>query len=78
MIKAEEVTNMIQAAIPGAVVTVADATGTGDHLSITVASAAFAGISPLNRHRTVQKALAAAMTDGRIHALEIKTEIPTA
>ena len=76
MISEAEVVAMIQAAIPGADVTVRDTTGTQDHLAVRVVSTAFAGMNPMNRHRLVQKSVAAAMADGRIHAMEIKTETP--
>jgi stress-induced morphogen len=47
-----------------------------DHLEVFVRSKAFAGVSPLDRHRMVEKALAPARADGRIHALQIRTAIP--
>jgi len=78
MITVEDVTGLVKQAIPDAQVSVTDMTGTGDHLSVMVVSEAFAGMNALNRHRMVQKALAEAMADGRIHALEIRTETPSA
>jgi stress-induced morphogen len=43
---------------------------------VFVRSKAFAGVSPLDRHRMVEKALAPARADGRIHALQIRTALP--
>jgi stress-induced morphogen len=76
MISEADVIAMIQKTIPGADVTVRDTTGTSDHLAVEVVAASFAGMSPMNRHRLVQKSVAEAMADGRIHALEIKTRLP--
>jgi stress-induced morphogen len=53
---------------------VEDRTGTGDHFQVTVASARFQGLSLLEQHRLVNKALAAPLADGTIHELRIKTK----
>ena len=55
-------------------VAVEDRTGGGDHFQVTVASARFAGLSLLDQHRLVNEALAAALADGTIHELRIKTK----
>jgi stress-induced morphogen len=47
-----------------------------DHLQVLVRTRAFTGVSPLDRHRMVEKALAPARADGRIHALQIRTALP--
>jgi stress-induced morphogen len=60
--------------MPDASVSVTDRTGTMDHFSIRVVSESFQGKNLLDRHRLVYDALAEPMKDGRIHALEIKTE----
>lgn len=62
--------------MPDAAVQVRDLTGTMDHLEVFVRSLAFAGVSALDRHRMVEKALAPARADGRIHALQIHTATP--
>ncbi|HYZ16657.1 MAG TPA: BolA/IbaG family iron-sulfur metabolism protein [Candidatus Acidoferrum sp.] len=69
-------TAMLRAHLPDAQVRMRDLTGTMDHLEVFVASKAFAGVSPLDRHRMVEKALAPARADGRIHALQIRTALP--
>lgn len=67
---------LLRETMPDAKVAVYDMTGTMDHLEVLVTSKAFAGVSPLDRHRMVEKALASARADGRIHALQIRTAIP--
>ena len=67
---------MLRQTMPDAVVQVRDMTGTMDHLEVFVRSQAFAGVSLLDRHRMVEKALAPARADGRIHALQIHTATP--
>ncbi|HEX3467530.1 MAG TPA: BolA/IbaG family iron-sulfur metabolism protein [Candidatus Elarobacter sp.] len=70
------ITELLQRTIPDAEVRVHDMTGTMDHLEVFVRSKAFAGVSPLDRHRMVERALAPARADGRIHALQIHTATP--
>ena len=70
------ITAMLRQTMPDAQVQVHDMTGTMDHLEVFVRSKAFAGVSPLDRHRMVEKALAPARADGRIHALQIHTSTP--
>ncbi len=75
MIDEGTVTRMLRRALPDAQVEVADLTGTMDHLRVSVRSKAFDGASRLDRHRMVEAALRDARADGRIHALEIRTEV---
>lgn len=70
-----ELEGMIEAALPGAEVEVADETGAGDHLRATVRAAQFAGLSRLDQHRLVRAAVEKRFADGTIHALSIKTEV---
>ena len=71
----EDIAARIVAAIPDAKVELKDLTGTADHWEATVVSAAFAGKSPLERHRMVFAALVEEMK-GPIHALSLKTLTP--
>ena len=73
----ESIIHYIRQAIPDADVTITDKTGMMDHFIIRVVSGAFEGKSLLDRNRLVYQALQAPMQDGRIHAAEIKTELPT-
>jgi stress-induced morphogen len=68
-------TSLIRASLPDAQVEIWDRTGTMDHFDVLVRSSAFGAMSLLDRHRAVEKALAPARADGRIHALAIRTEI---
>jgi len=71
-----EFTALIRRALPDAEVDLYDRTGTHDHYNMRVVSKGFAGMSPLDQHRLVYKALGVALGDGRLHAVEIKTELP--
>jgi stress-induced morphogen len=48
-----------------------------DHFVIRVTSATFESMDIMARHRAVQAVLNPAMQDGRIHAAEIKTAVPS-
>jgi len=74
MISTDTLTTYIRQALPDATVSVADRTGTMDHLMVRVVSDQFRGKSLLDRHRMIYQALDAPMKDGRIHALEITAE----
>ncbi len=73
MITALELTEYIRIALPDAQVDALDTTGTSDHWAVSVASDAFAGVAPLERHRMVYRALAQPLANGQLHAIEIKT-----
>jgi stress-induced morphogen len=68
-----EVRLMIEAALPGAEVEVVDETGTSDHLRATVQAPQFEGLSRIDQHRLVKKAVQSRFDDGSIHALSIST-----
>jgi BolA protein len=51
------------------------APGGGTHFSVMIVSAAFAGLSRVERHRTVNAALAAELAGG-LHALAITAKAP--
>ncbi|TAK07487.1 MAG: BolA family transcriptional regulator [Candidatus Manganitrophaceae bacterium] len=76
MISKEILIGYIQKAMPDAVVTVVDRTGTMDHYRVQIVSEAFRGKNLLDRQRFVYQALNEPMKDGRIHALEIKSFTP--
>ena len=71
MITQDTLTDYIRRAMPDAVVTMIDKTGTMDHLKVMIVSDAFQGKNLLDRHRLIHQALDAPMKDGRIHALEL-------
>jgi stress-induced morphogen len=69
----EQLRSLLEAAFPGDEVSVEDRTGGGDHFLVTVTSGRFDGLSLVQQHRLVYDALAAALADGTIHELRIKT-----
>ncbi|MGZ5388223.1 MAG: BolA/IbaG family iron-sulfur metabolism protein [Solirubrobacterales bacterium] len=71
-----EVRLLIEAALPGAEVEVVDETGTSDHLRAAVTAPQFEGLSRIDQHRLVKKAVQARFDDGSIHALSIQTSVP--
>jgi stress-induced morphogen len=75
MIDEHAMVDLIRATLPDAQVEIWDRTGTMDHFDVLIRSNAFAGISLLDRHRLVEKAVKPARDDGRIHALAIRTDL---
>ena len=73
MIENDALTNLIRAELPDAEVGVVDRTGTMDHFNVTVRSTAFRGKTLIEQHQLVYGALRAALKDGRVHAVELKT-----
>lgn len=73
MIDNESLTALIRHDIPDAHVEIVDRTGTMDHFNVTVRSSAFAGRTLIEQHQLVYGALRAALKDGRVHAVELKT-----
>lgn len=76
MVTPQDVTTMIQTALPDAEVSVQDLTGGGDHYQVTVVSSQFAGKSLVQQHQMVYAALQQAMSSEAIHALALKTYTP--
>jgi stress-induced morphogen len=72
-----ELKTMIEEALPGATVEMSDETGAGDHLRATVAASQFDGLSRIDQHRLVKAAVKERFDDGTIHALSVKTEVPS-
>jgi stress-induced morphogen len=70
----ETITKLLEDAFPGGEVSVLDRTGGGDHFHVTVTSAAFDGLSLVEQHRLVNRALAGPLADGTIHELRITTK----
>ncbi len=76
MIDDTSLTALIRAEIPDAQVDIVDRTGTMDHFNVTVRSSAFAGKTLIEQHQLVYATLKAALKDGRVHAVELKTLLP--
>ena len=73
MIDNDALQNLIRTHLPDAEVGIVDRTGTMDHFNVTVRSHAFAGKTLIEQHQIVYGALKAALKDGRVHAIELKT-----
>ena len=76
MIDNDSLAALIRSQLPDAEVEILDRTGTMDHFNLTVRSRAFAGKTLIEQHQTVYGALKAALKDGRVHAVELKTLVP--
>ena len=70
----DTISALLDQAFPGAEVTVVDRTGGGDHFHVTVVSPAFDGLTLVEQHRLVNKALEQPLADGTIHELRITTK----
>jgi stress-induced morphogen len=73
VIENDALSDMIRAALPDAEVGIFDRTGTMDHFNVTVRSRNFQGKTLIEQHQLVYGALKAALKDGRVHAVELKT-----
>jgi len=73
--QAGEIEALIRASIPDAKVTIEDLRGDGDHYAAHVVSAAFSGLSRVQQHQLVYKALRDKM-GGELHALALQTSTP--
>jgi stress-induced morphogen len=78
VITPQEIAHLIRGVVPDALVEANDYTGTHDHYNVRVVSSRFADMALLDRHRLVYAALDPALKDGRLHAVQLKTESPKA
>ena len=72
---ANEIEALIKAALPDAKIEIRDLAGDGDHYAANVVSEAFRGISRVQQHQLVYKALKGNM-GGALHALALQTKAP--
>jgi stress-induced morphogen len=70
----ETIRELLAGAFPDGAVEVVDRTGGDDHFHVTVESSAFQGLSLVEQHRLVNRALSAPLADGTIHELRITTK----
>ncbi len=73
----DELTQLIEEALPGAAVQIVDQGG-GDHLAASIVAPQFAGKTLIQQHRMVYAAVQERFDDGSIHALALKTRAPEA
>ena len=71
----ESLKELIANGIPNANIEVIDTTGSKDHFSAVVISSSFEGLSLIDQHKEVYKAVGDHMTK-EIHALQLKTFSP--
>ncbi len=76
MVLPQEVVSSINKLLPDAQVLVEDLNGGGDHLQVNVVSSAFAGLSKVQQHQIIYKALQQELASEAIHALALKTSTP--
>lgn len=76
MISEAQIKQLLENAFENVDVAVFDKTGAMDHFRLYVSTTAFEGKSLIEQHQMVYKALDEAMKDGRIHAVEITTDVP--
>jgi acid stress-induced BolA-like protein IbaG/YrbA len=76
MLDAKVIRGRIEGALADAEVHVEDTTGTGDHFAARVIADAFAGRSPVDRHRMVYAPLGDLLATGELHALQLETYTP--
>lgn len=72
--QADDIKQLIEQNIPGAVAHVSGADGV--HFEATVVSASFAGKNRVQQHQLVYRALGGRMESQEIHALALKTYTP--
>ncbi len=77
MVQPGQVRDAIRKVLPDAEVDVEDLTGGGDHLQVSVVSGAFAGLSRVKQHQMVYGALRSELASEAIHALALKTSLPS-
>jgi len=72
---ANDIESLIKSALPDAKVTIRDLAGDGEHYAAEVVSERFRGISRVQQHQLVYKALQGRM-GGALHALALQTSAP--
>ena len=72
---AAEIEALIKAALPDAEVEIQALVDDGDHYLARISSSAFAGLSRIQQHKLVYKALGGRM-GGELHALQLHTAVP--
>lgn len=71
----QQIEDLIQTQIPDATVSVT--TEDGHHFQAVVRSESFSGMTLVERQRKVYQALNEYITTGKLHALQLKTLLPT-
>ncbi|MEB3331088.1 MAG: BolA/IbaG family iron-sulfur metabolism protein [Synechococcaceae cyanobacterium] len=77
MVHPDQVKAAICRALPDARVEVEDLTGGGDHLQVNVVSQSFVGLARVRQHQLIYGALRDELASEAIHALALKTSVPS-
>ncbi len=72
---ADEIEALIQAGLPGAVISIKDLAGDGNHYQAHVVASEFQGKTRVQQHQMVYRALGGRM-GGELHALALTTAAP--
>ncbi len=72
---ANEIEDLIRAALPDAKIQIRDLAGDGDHYAAKIVSAAFTGLPKVKQHQMVYRALGGRMGN-ELHALQLETAAP--
>jgi acid stress-induced BolA-like protein IbaG/YrbA len=75
MITVKHIKDLVEQALPGALVQVEDATGAGDHFNVVVVTSQFDGKTLVEQHQLVYAPLRRDL-GGNIHALALRTYTP--
>ena len=78
MMAPADIVKKVEAALPGAEVSVKDLTGTLDHFRVTVIALQFEGMEMIEQHRMMYAIMSDSMEaqGGGIHALSLSTYTP--
>ena len=76
MAQINELIFSIKKLLPDAKVKIDDMSGGGDHFQVDVISSAFQGLSRIQQHQLVYKALQKELASEEIHALALNTSTP--
>lgn len=77
MVELSQLEELIRAGVPGVThLSIEDLTGTKDHFQAVVVSPAFEGLSRVEQHQAVYRAIGALMA-GPVHALALQTYTPS-
>lgn len=72
---ADDIAALLRDKMPDAEIQTQDTRGDGRHFTVSVVSAAFEGLSRIQQHQMVYKALGACVGE-EVHALQIVTRTP--
>jgi len=72
----DTIDKLIKDQLPNAVITITSLKDDNDHYQATVTSSSFIGLTPMEQHRLVYRALGDILKDS-LHAFSLTTHIPT-